>query len=386
MRRAEEPLKRIVNISQGDNVPNPPPEFFAAAAALQESYLDLRGPSHLRQAIALNALVLKKANLDLKERDQTLLRRAQINVALHDGEQAQKALEQISAEAAARPATILIRAQVDIAEQRFQEAQHALEPLAGKAFGLDSLYPRQALYLLGVSYEVQKDYENALRKYSDVVRGYADSPEGLAANVRRAELLRKAQRWEEALDAYVRALEMLKGTGFRNRWLRLEEFRAIVVAAWDDLKRTHAYEFAVELAKHMRPLFPPDRAYEAVERVATATQLLASQLDAEIADRPYRAREQRRGELLERWRTSGKSFADLAEALQESPRFPDVLWTSAEHYRLGHDYQDALAEMTRFINTQPRQRLPLAYVRRGEILMDLGRYDEAMDHFERSLG
>ncbi len=382
---AEEPLKRIVKISQGDNVPNPPPEFFAAAAALQESYLDLRGPSHLRQAIALNDLVLKKANLDLKERDQTLLRRAQINVALHDGEQAQKALEQVSAEAAARPATILIRAQVDIAEQRFQEAQHALEPLAGKAFGLESLYPRQALYLLGVSYEVQKDYENALRKYSDVVRGYADSPEGLAANVRRAELLREAQRWEEALDAYVRALEMLKGTGFSNRWLRLEEFRAIVVAAWDDLKRTHAYEFAVELAKHMRPLFPPDKAYEAVERVATATQLLASQLDAEIADRPYRAREQRRAELLERWRTSGKAFADLAEALHESPRFPDVLWTSAEHYRLGHDYQDALAEMTRFINTQPRQRLPLAYVRRGEILMDLGRYDEAMDHFERVL-
>ena len=181
------------------------------------------------------------------------------------------------------------------------------------------------------------------------------------------------------------ALEMLKTAGYSNRWLRLDEFRAIVVAAWDDLKRTHAYEFAVELAKHMRPLFPPEKAYEAVERVAAATQLLASQLEAEISNRPYRVREQRRTELLERWRTSGKAFADLAEALQESPRFPDVLWTSAEHYRLGHDFQDALAEMTRFINTQPRQRLPLAYVRRGEILMDLGRYDEAMEHFERVL-
>ena len=42
-------------------------------------------------------------------------------------------------------------------------------------------------------------------------------------------------------------------------------------------------------------------------------------------------------------------------------------------------------QMTRFINTQPRQRLPLAYVRRGEILMDLGRFDEALDHFERVL-
>jgi tetratricopeptide (TPR) repeat protein len=382
---AEEPLKRIVKISQGDNAPNPPHEFFEAAAALQESYLDLRRPQQLRQAIALNDLVLKKANLDLKERDQTLLRRAQINVALHDGEQARSALDRISAETASKPATSLIRAQVDIAEQRFQEAQRALEPLAVKPTGLDSQYSRQAMYLLGVSYEVQKDYENALRKYSDLVRSFADSPEGLAANVRRAELLRKAQRWEEALDAYVRALEMIRTTPYRNRWLRLEEFRAIVVAAWDDLKRTHAYEFAVELAKHMRPVFPPEKAYEAVERVATATQLLAAQLDAEIADRPYRVREQRRGELLERWRTSGKAYADLAEALQESPRFPDVLWTSAEHYRLGHDFQDALAEMTRFINTQPRQRLPLAYVRRGEILMDLGRYDEAMDHFERVL-
>lgn len=382
---AEEPLKRIVKKSQGTNVPSPPREFLEAAAALQESYLDLRGPSHLRQAIALNDLVLSKANLDQKDRDQTLLRRAQINVALHDGDQAQRALDSISAEAAAKPATNLIRAQVDIAEQRFQDAQRELEPLAGKSSGLDSLYPRQALYLLGVSYEVQKDYENALRKYSDVVRSFADSPEGLAANVRRAELLRKAQRWEEALDAYVRALEMLRTTGFSNRWLHLDEFRAIVVAAWDDLKRTHAYEFAVELARHMRPLFPPERAYEAVERVATATQLLASQLESEISDRPYRVREQRRAELLERWRTSGKAFGDLAEALHESPRFPDVLWISAEHYRLGHDFQDALAEMTRFINTQPRQRLPLAYVRRGEILMDLGRYDEAMDHFERVL-
>src|SRR5580704_10974913 len=382
---AEEPLKRILKSAQVDEVRKAPQEFFDAAAALQESYLDQRGPSHLRMAIALNDLVLKKANLDLKERDQTLLRRAQINVALHDGEQAQKALEQVSAEAAARPATMLIRAQVDIADQRFQEAQHALEPLAGKAFGLDSLYPRQALYLLGVSYEVQKDYENALRKYSDVVRGYADSPEGLAANVRRAELLRKAQRWEEALDAYVKALEMIRPTGFSNRWLRLEEFRAIVVAAWDDLRRTRAYEFAIELAKHMRPLFPPEKSYEAVERVATATQLLASQLESEIADRPYQVREKRRADLLERWRTSGKAFSDLAEALHESPRFADVLWTSAEHYWLGHDFQDALAQMTRFINTQPRQRLPLAYVRRGEILMDLGRFDEALDHFERVL-
>ena len=290
---AEQPLQRVVKVSRGDDVPKPPPEFFEAAAALQESYLDQRGPSHLRQAIALNDVVLKKANLELEG--------ARPNPASPGPDRCGTARRRTGAAGAgaglgrsggearhnADPA------QVDIAEERFQDAQRELEPLAGKPSGLDSLYPRQALFLLGVCYEVQKDYENALRKYSDVVRGFADSQEGLAANVRRAELLRKAQRWEEALDAYVKALEMIRPTGFSNRWLRLDEFRAIVVAAWDDLKRTRAYEFAVELAKHMRPLFPPEEAYQAVERVATANQLLASQLESEIADRPYRVRQQR---------------------------------------------------------------------------------------------
>jgi tetratricopeptide (TPR) repeat protein len=382
---AKLPLERVVKVSRGDDVSKPASEFFEAAAALEESYLDQRGPSHLKEAIEVNDVVLKKTNLDPRERDRTFLRRAQIYIALHDGEQAHEALAHVSNAAAAKPGTTLIRAQVAIAEGRFPEAQRELEPLASKASGLDNLYPRQALFLLGVCYEAEKDYENALRKYSDVVRGFADSQEGLAANVRRAELLRKAQRWEEALDAYVKALEMIRPTGFSNRWLRLDEFRGLVVVAWDDLKRTKAYEFAVELAKHMRPLFPAQEAYQALERVATANQLLASQLESEIADRPYRARQQRKADLLDRWRTSGKAYADLAEALHESPRFADVLWTSAEHYRQGHDFQDALVQMTRFVNTQPRQRLPLAYVRRGEILMDLGRFDEALDHFERVL-
>ena len=105
----------------------------------------------------------------------------------------------------------------------------------------------------------------------------------------------------------------------------------------------------------MRPLFPPTEAFEALERVATANQMLAAQLEAEIAGRPYRIREERRPELLERWRTSGKAYAELADALRESPKYPDILWISSEHFRKGHDFEHALAQMTRFINTQPRQ-------------------------------
>ena len=381
---AQPPLLQVIKPYMSDSGSSPPPEFFQAAATLQDGYLDTHTASSLLAAVKLNEAVLSKKNLERAERDRTLLRRAQAFVALHDGEQARAAMNLVSNEASARQGTILIRAQVNIAERHFKEARADLELLANQS-GLDSLYPRQALYLLGVSYEAERDYENALRKYGDVVRRYPDRAEGLAGSVRRAELLRKAQRWEEALDAYVKALERVRPNGFTNRWLQLDEFRRYVVAAFEDFKRTKAYEFAVELARHMRPLFPPKDAFEALERVATANELWASQVDAEITERPYLVRQQRMPELLERWKTSGKAYADLAEALHESPKYPDVLWISSEHYRKGHDFKDALVQVTRFINSQPKQRLPLAYVRRGEILMDLGRFDEALDHFDRVL-
>jgi tetratricopeptide (TPR) repeat protein len=381
---AQQPLQQVVRDFLTEKEPNPPPEFFQAAATLQDGYIDVHTPSSLMAAIKLNEAVLSKKNLDPAERDRTLLRRAQAFVALHDGEQARAAMSQVSNEASARQGTVLIRAQVNIAERHFKEARADLESLANES-GLDSLYPRQALYLLGVSYEADHDYENALRRYGDVVRRYPDRAEGLAGNVRRAELLRKAQRWEEALDAYVKALEQVRPSGFTNRWLQLDEFRRFVMAAFDDFKRTRAYEFAVELARHMRPLFPPKEAYQALERLATANELWAAQVEAEIAARPFVVRQERNAELLERWKTSGRAYADLAEALHESPKYSDVLWISSEHYRKGHEFQSALVQVTRYINTQPKQRLPLAYVRRGEILMDLGRFDEALDHFERAL-
>jgi tetratricopeptide (TPR) repeat protein len=381
---AQEPLERVVRDFVSDQTSTPPPEFFQAAAALQDGYLDLHTPASLLATVKLNDVVLGKKNLDQAERDSTLLRRAQAFVALHDGDQARAAMSQVSNEASAHQAAVLIRAQVNIAEHRLKEARADLEPLANEP-GLDSLYPRQALYLLGVAYEADHDDENALRKYGDLVRRYPDRQEGLAGNVRRAELLRKAQRREEALDAYVKALEHVRPGSFTNRWLQLDEFRRYVIAAFDDFKRTRAYEFAIELARHMRPLFPPKQAFEALERVATANELWAAELEADMAKSPFVVREQRTPELLERWKTSGKAYADLAETLHESPKYSDVLWISSEHYRKGHDFQNALVQVTRYINTEPKQRLPLAYVRRGEILMDLGRFDEALDHFERVL-
>jgi len=80
---------------------------------------------------------------------------------------------------------------------------------------------------------------------------------------------------------------------------------------------------------------------------------------------PYRVREERQPELLERWRTSGKAYADLAENLTSRPSMRHPL-ISSEIIARGTISECPRAN-DRFINAQPIQRLPLAYVRRGEI-------------------
>src|SRR5580704_2411382 len=89
---AQQPLQRVVKDFLTDKTPTPPPEFFEAAATLENGYLDVHTPSSLLAAIRLNEAVLAKKNLERTDRDRALLRRAQAFVALHDGEQARAAI------------------------------------------------------------------------------------------------------------------------------------------------------------------------------------------------------------------------------------------------------------------------------------------------------
>ena len=47
------------------------------------------------------------------------------------------------------------------------------------------------------------------------------------------------------------------------------------------------------------------------------------------------------------------------------------------------NFETALKVLTRFINTNPEKQMPQALVQRGEILLELDRLDEAINHFER---
>lgn len=361
----------------------PGPTRIRIAMLLTDIYLDVKGPEELERALQMNDEVIKSADsLTASDRDRAYLQRAQILLALKRNDEAEAALEKVSRQTSGNQGTIVFRARTLMAEGKYSQAFQLLEPVA-RYRGLDNTYPRQALYLMSVCAERLGDTEKAIFYYEQTARQYPDSHEGLDAYVRAGDLLRRAGRDEEALEAYRRALAMVKDPAeFRNRWRTLESFRQAMLDAWKDWIRRKAFDKAIALAGMMGSAFEE---VQALEFVALANRQWAESLEAAVAEAPYSRRAALVRKMREQWRASGDAYARLAEAVRTTSRYGDELWTSAEHYRKGHDFENALNQLTRFINTRPKRLLPTALVWRGRILMDLDRLDEALENFQRVL-
>ena len=355
-----------------------------ASMQLTDIYLDLKTPEALEKVLKLSATVIEIEGLTQLQRDRISLQRAQAYLALGRHLDAEQALGQVSEATFRNHGTTVFRVQMLMAKKKYLEAMDLLDPVT-KNIGLEQTFPRQASYLLGVcANQLGENYlDAAVIHYEQTADKYEEAHEGLAANLRAADLLRKAKppRNEQALNRYRRALRQVRRPeDFRNRWLSLEEFRQLILDAWYEWVETRAFQEAITLSHDMVPLLPADQAHRLVAR---AHQRWAEHIENELRQAGSTERKQRDMELRERWQLSGKAFDDLADTLRTSSEYPEALWVSAEHYRKGHDFPNALRQLTRFINTQPKKLLPLAFVRKGEVLMDLGRLDEALDDFRR---
>ncbi|MEX0703437.1 MAG: tetratricopeptide repeat protein [Planctomycetales bacterium] len=357
------------------------PGRLEAAASLTDIYLDLKTPEILAEALALNEGVVAHPALAPAQRDRAYLQRAQILLGLERGAEAEDILRtQVSDEASSNLATIVFRGRTMMAERKYREALELLKPVAAD-LGLEQSYPRQAMFLMGLCATELEDTDAAVNYFERTAEKYPRSHEGLAASFRCAVLLRKSGRHEESLGAYQRALEQVRRTeDFRNRWLDLDEFRNEILEAWNGWVEGGAFEEAIGLARLMAPLFPET---QAAELAARANQRWAEELEREFASASFAERIELARRLRARWRLSGEAFAELARLRRASAEYGEALWMSAEHFRHGHDFEMALEQVTRFINTRPPKLLSVALVRRGETLFDLNRLDDALAHFQR---
>lgn len=366
----------------------------AVASKLIDIYLDVKTPRLLAKALELSRQLIGDKRLSPDQRDRAYLQRAQVLLALDRTPEAEQIIaEKLSLKARQTPGTRVFHARMLMATAR-REMAAGRTPVAKKTYdravailrdvsdhpGLENRFPRQASYLIGVSLREQGDIEGAISAFLTTGKQkYEESQEGLAANVAAAELMRKKGRDEEALDAYRRSLQLVRrGQYFPNRWLKRHDFRRALEAAWKSWVQGHKFAEAIELARLMPPVLPD---VQAIRFVAVANERWAESLEAELKAAPFREQQRRRHELIRHWQQSGRAFAKLAFALRTTAEYSEILRHSAENYRKGHDFDNALKQLTRFIDTDPTTGLPSALVRRGEILTDLDRLDEALDHY-----
>lgn len=343
---------------------------------LVDTYLDLKTPKELNQALAITE-ELGKLPLAPEKRDRALMQRAQVLMALNRPADAEATLKQVSLESW-NLGTRVFSAQTLMARQQYAEAMKHLERVAGES-GLDRTFTRQASYLMGVCAEKQGDIETAISQFERTVTRFERTHESLASQLRAADLLRRVHRNEEALAGYRSALRTVRNVAdFRNRWMTIDDFRSTVLDAWDGWIGTKNFAEAIELARSMTPLLS-DR--QAKEHEARARQAWAETIDAESRAARWSDRQALREALFRRWRESAAAYAELAELQKTVDEYPDTLWISAEHFARGHDYGNAASQLNAFLETRPKRLVPLALVRRGRALRDLDRHEEALALF-----
>lgn len=357
-----------------------PPGRGQAVVAWAAIALDLRQADQLNACLPWLSQVVENRQLDASELDRALLLKARVHLQLDQPDLADAALEGLSEHAARSQAAVIVHAQALMARRSYRQAIEMLKPLSDKG-GLDQSHVREALYLMGVCAESLHETDLAISCYRRTSRTFPQSDEALAAELRSAELLRRSERTEEALNAYGEALgRVAQSAEFYNHWLTADQFREQVEAAWNAWIARQEFHEAIALARMMRPLFDETVAARA-EAVANEEWVLSLQREYDAAT--VSVRESLAAELRHRWGASGAAFARLAETLDE--KNADALWTSADHFRRGNDLQNSLVQITHFLNGPATSRTPIALIMRGEILMDLDRLDEALVHFQEVL-
>jgi len=353
-----------------------------SALVLTQAYMDGRTKHNIEQALELNTRLVEDALLRPEDHDNAWLQRAQILLALDRREESEQALAKVSRDTFRSQGSAILRAQTKMADGKYREALADLDPLS-RDVGLERAYPAQAQYLMGVCAEQLGELENAVAFYQRTAERFDDSHEALAARLGAASALRKLGRNEEALENYALVLRSIsRPKSFRNRWVTLKKLQDTVIDAWNSWMEHHFYDEAIALSDLMSPAIPRE---QAIELSARANQRWAQHQEAEVAKLPFDRQPARREDVEMRWRRSGQAFARLAENRKSATDYFDALWTSADDYIKGHDFESAIEKLNLFIDNRTSKLLPAALVRRGQCFMNIDRPDDAMRDFQEAI-
>jgi tetratricopeptide (TPR) repeat protein len=237
----------------------------------------------------------------------------------------------------------------------------------------------EAMYLMGVCHLQLNKPEAALEQFRRTSRIYENTPEGLAAGVEQADLLRSLGQHDLAVAAYVKAFanageSMIGESG--NPWITVEQFRTRALDAFHYYLRRGEFQRATRLVEQIAPLVPVARAAEMAAELRRdwARHVLAS---AEGASEPETAELRQRGRRM--LRESGLLFRNAAKLNFSERQYTENVWQSAECYRNGNNFTAAASMYGEYMKYEAKQRRSAALVGLGECQLSLRRPEEALD-------
>ncbi len=277
--------------------------------------------------------------------------------------------------------------------ERYDLAERELRELLNGVAVSDPVYSR-AGWLLGkvVMYDGRAQRpEEALAIFRDVIASRVDPVYIVASRIGMGEALTYLQRYDESLGAYKQAIDDLQSVR-PNEHANPEVIRTSLTVAADRCRHEDLTDTALEYMRLATSLV-------ADENVDLLTQYLQrlGDLQAAVArecvkkaDALEKEDETQRSELLVRARSlfdeAGETLARIARinTLNESLS-ADAMWAAAGLFDEGGDYERTIEVLQAFVRDRPdADVIPRLLLRLGQSLQALGRYEEAIDAYQRN--
>jgi tetratricopeptide (TPR) repeat protein len=334
------------------------------------------------------------------ERQLANLREAELYWKLNDIAHCGEALDRIPAESASSANAAILRGRIlvhdaetaraalpadadadedarNAVRKKFQEALAVLrraqqDPLNTQVIG-------KAMYLIGICYLKLEDTSAALDQLRRTSRIYENTPEGLAAGLEEADLLRHLGQHDRAVPAYAAVFD---GIGRNlpgeadNPWVTREQFRTRALEAYNFYLVSGDFARCTRLVGHIAPLVQPARAAELAAELHRDWARLVL-LEAEQASEPAATEERKRGRLM--LREAAMLYSQAAKLNFSERQYTEHVWQSAECYLLGHNFSAAIGQYEEYMKYEAKRRRSSALVGLGECLLSLGRPTAALD-------
>jgi tetratricopeptide (TPR) repeat protein len=355
---------------------------------------------NLEKALAHSSKALENPGMSPEQKADLLVDRAHALGRLRRFEEAQQSLNEIPP-ANRRTLVLLTSAQIalDAQELKFENtpsqdlgdlianSTQTLAEITRSVQEAQSLAPddlavaRRFNYLLARALRLQGKNKEALSEFTEVRQLYGDSPEGIAAALYEADMLRQQGDYSNALLAYRRMLEEVNPAAYRGYVVPLERLRSGTLAAFTDYVNRERFDDARVLLVRFTPLF--SRAEELLLR-AEMLKRWGNSLVEQTPDELWEPNENRKTGLR-LLREAGMAYEAMAQLEFATDAYTAHLWEGAENYYRGHSFTHAIELLNEFLGNEPKMRNAQALLRLGQSHLALGKIPQSITAFEECI-